>query len=72
MHGLCMEVLHSSYTMSICGSLDIYTFCPQAYRRQASGVYIRQSTHANDLTIYNYVKYTLVNSFDLRCESGIL
>ena len=46
MHGLCMEVLHSSYTMGTRGSPDIYTLSPRT-----SGVYIRQTTLAHGITI---------------------
>ena len=49
MHGSHMEVLHSSYTMDTRGLPDIYTLSPQA-----SGEYIRQTTHAHGITI-NYI-----------------
>ena len=51
MHGSCMEVLHSSYTMGTRGSPDIYTLSPRACGPRASGVYIRQTTRAHGITI---------------------
>ena len=46
MHGLCWEVLNSSYTMGIHGLPDMYTLSPRD-----SGVYIRQTTNAHGITI---------------------
>ena len=51
MHGSCTEVLHSCYTMGTHGSPDIYILSPQACGPLASGVYIRQTTYAHDITI---------------------
>ena len=65
MHGSCMEVLHSSYTMGTHGSPDIYTQSPRAYiytlspwayGPRASGVYIRQTTCVYGISI----KYALI------------
>ena len=44
---------HISYTMCIHGLPDMYTLSPRACGPQASGVHIRQTTHAHDITIYN-------------------
>ena len=51
MHNKCMEVLHISYTMCTCGLLDIYILNPQACSPWASGVYIREITHAHGIII---------------------
>ena len=53
-HDKCMEVLHISYTMCTRGLPDICTLGPWACCPRASGVYIRQTTHAHGITI----KYT--------------
>ena len=38
---------HNSYTMCICGLPNMYTLSPRACSPQASGVHIRQTTHAH-------------------------
>ena len=46
---------HNSYTMCIRGLPDMYTLSPRACGPQASGVHIRQTTHAHGITIYIYI-----------------
>ena len=42
---------HNSYTMCIRGLPDMYTLSPRACGPRASGVHIRQTTHAHGITI---------------------
>ena len=42
---------HNSYTMCIRGLPDMYTLSPWACGPRASGVHIRQTTHAHGITI---------------------
>ena len=57
----CTEVLHSSYTMGTHGSPDIYTLSPWACGLRASGVYIRQTTHAHGITIKQKLRKQFVD-----------
>ena len=60
----CTEVVHISYTMCTRGLPDIYTLSPWACGPRASGVYIRQTTRAHDIT----TKYT----FEYRVRLPVL
>ena len=42
---------HNSYTMCIRGLPNMYTLSPRACGPRASGVHIRQTTHAHGITI---------------------
>ena len=51
---------HNSYTMCIRGLPDMYTLSPRACGPRASGVHIRQTTHAHGITItYTYIIYII-------------
>ena len=50
---------HNSYTMCIRGLPDMYTLSPRACGPRASGVHIRQTTHAHGITItYTMMSHT--------------
>ena len=52
---------HNSYTMCIRGLPDMYTLSPRACGPRASGVHIRQTTHAHGITI-TYVLLCMMHS----------
>ena len=51
-----VAMVHNSYTMSIRGLPDMYTFSPWACGPQALGVHIRQTTHVHGITITLYIQ----------------
>ena len=56
------------------GSPDIYTFSPRACGPWASGVYIRQTTHAHGITIkhiyiYIYIEFRSLRILELSCTN---
>ena len=53
-----------TYTMYTRGSADIFTLSPWACGPWASGVYIRQTTHAHGITI----KYVPMQNHYLRIK----
>ena len=56
---------HNSYTMCIRGLPDMYTLSPRA-----SGVHIRQTTHAHGITITYFAPQLLVwyLIYNSKCE----
>ena len=57
MSQLAKEVLHNSCNTGTHGLYDMYTLSPWACGPQASGVHIRQTTHASVTSAGRYKKF---------------